>query len=102
MASQQCVEEWDITTLTHALLNTKYRHSLFVHAECSPVVESEWSIFDCLTRIQHYRNERLHSQDPVDEYLNLKMHKFIGQGTYTRANGSIYHSGLWVNGNPKK
>ena len=35
----------------------------------------------------------------VGEWKNGKMH---GNGTYTNADGTIYHSGEWVNDEPKK
>ena len=35
----------------------------------------------------------------VGEYKNNNQH---GQGTFTNADGTIYHSGEWVNDNPKK
>ena len=38
-------------------------------------------------------------QKYVGEYKNGSRH---GQGTHTRANGTIVHSGEWVNNEPKK
>ena len=38
-----------------------------------------------------------------DKYVGqMKDNNFHGQGTKTRANGTIVHSGEWVNDKPKK
>ena len=58
---------------------------------------------DILARVEAVGNKITHYGYGGDEYYGqMEGGKMHGQGTYTLANGTIYHSGEWVNDKPKK